>query len=148
VESGDTVKTIKTLWFGLLLLSLLGISASPLRAADAAQAEQSFLEFQKEWVKKLNTEGKYGERNMRIEKSSGGGAEFIASYDVVKEPKSYQVKKTDQKATPYIGTLQYEIWTCSAMGKTQEEAQKGPFSCQPRSETTEIFRFTGSKWVY
>jgi hypothetical protein len=148
VESGDTVKIIKSLWFGLLVLGLLGIHATPLRAADDAQVEKAFQDFQKDWIKKLNTEGKYGEKSMKVQKSSGDGAGFIATYDVVKEPKASQVKKTDQKATPYIGTVQYEIWTCSSTGKTQEEAKKGPFSCQPRSETTEIFRFTGSKWVY
>ena len=148
MESGDTVKIIKTLWVGLLFWGLLGIHPSPLRAADEVEAEKTFLEFQKDWIKKLNTVGKYGEKNMRVEKSPGDGAAFIASYDVVKEPKSSHVKKTNQQATPYIGTLQYEIWTCSARGKTPEEAKRGPFSCEPRSETTEIFRFTGSKWVY
>jgi hypothetical protein len=148
VESGDTVKIIKSLWVGLLVLGFLGIHPSPLRAADEAQVEKAFQEFQTDWVKKLNTEGKYGEKNMRVEKSAGDGAGFIARYDVVKEPKSSQVKKTEQKATPYIGTVQYEIWTCSAKGKSQEEAKRGPFDCQLHSEMTEIFRFNGSKWVY
>lgn len=132
----------------MLFLVFLGIHPSPIPAADEAQVEKSFLEFQKDWIKKLNTEGKYGEKSMRIEKSPGNGAAFLASYDVVKEPKASHVKKTDQKATPYIGTVQYEIWTCSSKGITQEEAKGGPFHCEPRSETTEIFRFTGSEWVY
>ena len=148
MESGDIVKIMKTLWIGMIFLAFLGIHPFPIQAADEAQVKKSFLEFQKDWIKKLNTEGKYGEKSMRIEKSPGNGAAFLASYDVVKEPKASQVKKTDQEATPYIGTVQYEIWTCSARGKTQEEAKRGPFNCEPRSETTEIFRFTGSKWVY
>jgi hypothetical protein len=142
------MKIIKSLWLGMLVLGLLGIQAAPLRAADDAQVEKAFQDFQKDWIKKLNTEGKYGEKSMRVEKSPGDGAGYTASYDVVKEPKASHVKKTEQKATPYIGTVQYEIWTCSSMGKTQEEARGGPFSCQPRGDTTEIFRFTGSKWVY
>lgn len=142
------MKIIQTLGIGLLVLCLLGIHPSPLQAAEDAQVEKAFQNFQKGWIKKLNTEGTYGEKSMRVQKSPGDGAAFIATYDVVKEPKASQVKKTDQKETPYIGTVQYEIWTCSSMGKTQEEAKRGPFSCQPRGETTEIFRFTGSKWVY
>jgi hypothetical protein len=148
MESGDTVNIRKTLWIGMILFVFLGIHPYSIRAADEAQVEKSFLEFQKDWIKKLNTEGKYGEKSMRIEKSPGDGAAFIASYDVVKEPKASRVKKTDQQATPYIGMLEYEIWTCSSKGITQEEAKGGPFHCEPRSETTEIFRFTGSEWVY
>lgn len=142
------MKINKTLWIALLVLGFLGTHTSPLPAADDAQVEKAFQDFQKEWIKKLNTEGKYGEKSMRVEKSAGDGAGYTATYDVVKEPKSSQVKKTEQKATPYIGTVQYEIWTCSATGKTSEEAKRGPFNCRPSRETTEIFRFTGSKWVF
>ena len=106
------------------------------------------MQFQKDWIKKLNAEGKYGEKSMRIDKSLGGDAPYTATYDVVKEAKSYEIKKTVQPATPYIGKVQYEIVTCTAQGKTPEEAKRGPFACNPRSDITEIFRFTGSKWVY
>jgi hypothetical protein len=146
--SGGSVRIMKVLWIGLFFFAVLGIHPSPLKAADEAEVEKSFVEFQKDWIKKLNTEGKYGEKSMRVEKASGDGTGFVATYEVVKEPKASQVKKTDQKATPYIGTVQYEIWTCSARGNSQEEARRGPFGCEPRSETKEIFRFTGSKWVY
>jgi hypothetical protein len=147
-KAGFAVKNIKILGIGLLVLGFLGCLCSVGQAMDEAQVEKSFVQFQQDWIKKLNTEGKYGEKNMQVEKASGGGAAFIARYDVVKEPKSHQIKKTDQKATPYIGTMQYEISTCTAQGNTAEEARRGPFACEPKSEVTEIFRFTGSKWVY
>ena len=142
------MKNTRILGIGLLVLGLLGCLLSVGQAADEALAEKSFVQFQKDWIKKLNTEGKYGEKSMRIDRASGGDAAYIATYDVVKEPKSYEIKKTEQKATPYIGKMQYEILTCTAQGKTAEEAKRGPFSCVPRSDITEIFRFTGSKWVY
>jgi len=142
------VKNIRILGIGLFLLSFLACPIAVGHAADEAQVEKSFVVFQKDWIKKLNTEGKYGEKSVRVDKASGGGAPFTATYDVVKEAKSYEIKKTDQPASPYIGKVQYEIQTCTAQGKTAEEAKRGPFTCQPRSEVTEIFRFTGSKWVY
>ena len=143
-----TVKNTRILGIGLLVLGLLACLISVGQAADEALAEKSFVQFQKDWIKKLNAEGKYGEKSMRIEKASGGEASYTATYDVVKEAKSYEIKKTDQPATPYIGKVQYEIVTCTARGKTAEEAKRGPFACTPRSDITEIFRFTGSKWVY
>jgi len=115
---------------------------------DEAQVEQSFLQFQKEWIKKLNTEGKYGEKSMRVEKAPGDGSQFAASYNAVKEASGSHIKKTDQAATPYIGSMHYEIWACTAAGKTPEEAKRGPFKCELQTDMTEIFRFTGSKWVY
>lgn len=143
------MKNARIFWIALLVLGLLGCLVSIGQTADeAALAEKSFVQFQKDWIKKLNAEGKYGEKSMRVDKALGGDAPYTATYDVVKEAKSYEIKKTDQKATPYIGKVQYEIVTCRAQGKTAEEAKRGPFSCTPRSEITEIFRFTGSKWVY
>lgn len=126
----------------------MGLHPSSLLAIDEAQVEKTFQEFQKDWIKKLNTGGMYGEKNVRVEKSARDDAEFIATYDVVKEPKASHIKKTNEKATPYIGTIQYEVWTCKSIGKTPEEAKGGPFTCEPHGETKEIFRFTGDKWVY
>ena len=147
-KAGVAVKNTRILGIALLVFGLLVCLISVGQAADEAQVEKSFAQFQKDWIKKLNTEGKYGEKSMRIEKSSGGDAPYTAAYDVVKEAKSYEIKKTEQPATPYIGKVQYEIMTCTAQGKTAEEAKRGPFACTPRSDITEIFRFTGSKWVY
>ncbi len=142
------VNKIRFIGIGLLILGLVASLASVGLAADEVQAEKSFVQFQKDWMKKLNTEGNYGEKSMRVDKASGGDAAFIATYDAVKEPKSYEIKKTDQKVTPFVGKILYEIVTCAAQGKTAEEARRGPFTCEPKTEITEIFRFSGGKWVY
>jgi len=44
--------------------------------------------------------------------------------------------------------MRYEIWTCSAFGKTPEEARAGKFECELTSHVREIFRFNGKEWVY
>ena len=147
-KAGFVVRVSKKLVIGLLFCGFLGSILSVGHAMDEAQVEQSFLQFQKEWIKKLNTEGKYGEKSMRVEKVPGDDSQFIARYDAVKEASGSHIKKTSQAATPYIGTMHYEIWACSAGGKTAEEARQGPFNCELRTDTTEIFRFNGTKWVY
>jgi hypothetical protein len=141
------VRSLQSLWIGLVVLGLLGCISSFAYAMDEAQVEQSFVQFQKDWIKKLNTEGKYGEKSVRVEKTSGDGS-YTAKYDALKEAAGSRIKKTDQAATPYIGTMHYEIHGCTATGKTAEEAKRGPYKCELKGDTTEIFRFNGTKWMY
>ena len=141
------MKNIKILWVGLIVLGFLGCVCSVAQAMDEAQVEQSFVQFQKDWIKKLNTEGKYGERGMRVEKSPTDGS-FTAKYDEVREAPGSRIKKTGKAASPYIGTMFYGIYGCTAVGKTAEEAKRGPFQCSLKTDTEEIFRFNGSKWLY
>jgi hypothetical protein len=115
---------------------------------DEAQIEQKFETFEKVWLKKLSDQGPYGEKSMKVEKGAGGGSLFAAKYDVIKERAGRYIQKTSQPATPYVGVLRYDIWTCSAFGKTPEEAKAGKFECELTSQNREIFRFTGSDWVY
>jgi len=141
------VKNIKILWLGLLVLGFSGSVCSVAQAMDEARVEQTFVQFQKDWIKKLNTEGKYGEKGLRIEKSPIDGS-FTAKYDEIREAPGSHIKKVGQAATPYIGTMHYEIYGCSAAGKTAEEARQGPFNCVLHTDTNEIFRFNGTKWLY
>jgi len=73
-KAGFAVTNIKILGVGLLVLGFLGCVCSVAQAMDEAQVDQSFVQFQKDWIKKLNTEGKYGEKGMRVEKSRVDGS--------------------------------------------------------------------------
>jgi hypothetical protein len=117
-------------------------------AMDEAQIKQKFDAFQKTWLKNLSERGPYGEKNMKVEKGAGGGGLFVAKYDILKERAGGTIKKTSQPATPYIGVMRYEVWTCSAFGKTEAEARAGKFECENTSQNREIFRFDGKEWVY
>ena len=141
------VKNIKNLWLGLLVLAFLGCVCSVAQAMDEAQVDQSFVQFQKDWIKKLNAEGKYGEKTMKVEKSPLDGS-FTAKYSEIREASGSRIKKTGNAASPYVGVMHYEIYGCSASGKTAEEAKRGPFKCALANETEEIFRFNGTKWLY
>lgn len=146
-RADDTVKKTKVLWLGLVVLGFLGCVCSVAQAMDEAQVEKSFVQFQKDWIKKLNTEGKYGQKGMRFEKSPIDGS-ITAKYDEVREAPGSNIKKTGNAATPYVGTMHYEIYGCSASGKTSDEAKRGPFNCVLQGDTNEIFRFNGTKWLY
>ena len=146
-KAGFVVKNLKILWLGLVVLGFLGCVCSVAQAMDEAQVDQSFVQFQKDWIKKLNTEGKYGEKGMKVEKSPVDGS-FTAKYDEVREAPGSRIKKTGNAASPYVGTMHYEIYGCTATGKTAAEAKRGPFNCVLEGDTNEIFRFNGTKWLY
>jgi hypothetical protein len=147
-KPGFAMKSSKGAWVGLLVLGVLVCPYALGYAAEDTQAESSFLAFQKTWIQKLNKEGRYGEKSMRVDRSAEDRSLFVARYDVVKEAGECRIKKTGQTTCPYVGVMRYEVWTCSAKGKTQDEAKRGPFDCQPQSEITEIFRYAGGMWVY
>ncbi len=142
------MKNTKRVWIVLLTFALLGCAYGLGFAQDEAQIQQKFEAFEKVWLQKLNEQGKYGQANMRIEKGAGGGALYAARYDVIKERASRNIEKTSNAATPYVGVMRYEIWTCSAFGKTPEEAKAGKFECELTSHIREIFRYNGKEWVY
>lgn len=141
------MKHTKRLWTALLVFAFLGCACPLGFAMDEAQIQQKLETFEKGWIKQLNEQGKYGPASMRVEKGAGG-ALYVAKYDVVKERAGRYIQKTTQPKTPYVGVIRYEIWTCSAYGKTPEEAKSGKFECELTSHIREIFRFTGNEWVY
>jgi hypothetical protein len=147
-KAGFAMKSSKSAWVWLLVLGFLVCPCSLGHAAEDTRVESSFLAFQKTWIQKLNKEGRYGEKSMRVDRSAEDRSMFVARYDVVKEAGACRIKKTGQTACPYVGVMRYEVWTCTAKGKTQDEAKRGPFDCQPQSEITEIFRYAGGMWVY
>ena len=147
-KAGFAMKSSKSAWVRLLALGVLVCFSSLGYAADDTQIESSFLAFQKTWIQKLNKEGRYGEKSMRVDRHPQDRSLFVARYDMVKEPGPCRVKKTGQTTCPYVGVMRYEVWTCTAKGKSHDEAKRGPFECQPQTEITEIFRYAGGMWVY
>ena len=147
-KDGSVMKRSKRLLIVFLAAALVG-SFCPLGIAlDEAQIKQKFDAFQKTWLKNLSEKGPYGEKNMKVQMGAGSGGLYVAKYDILKERAGGAIKKTSQKDTPYIGVMRYEVWTCSAFGKTEAEARAGKFECENTSQNREIFRFNGKEWVY
>lgn len=142
------MKNSKRLLIMFMAVAFLGWFCPQGIAMDEAQIKQKFDTFQKSWLKNLSEMGPYGEKSMKVEKGAGGGSLFVAKYDTLKDRAGSQIKKTSQPATPYIGVMRYEVWTCSAFGKTAEQAKAGKFECENTSQNREIFRFNGTEWVY
>lgn len=130
---------------------LVGTLAGSARAADhdAAQVKKQFLAFQHKWLKELNREGSYGPRHIVVtEDTSQPRKIYIARYRLLTGIKSYRIKKTGSRITPYVGILHYEKVTVCCKGRTPKQACKGPFQSERIAAITEIFRYTNGKWVY
>jgi hypothetical protein len=144
----SAMKNSNRLLIVFLVAAFLGCFCPLGLAMDEAQIQNKFEAFEKAWLKKLSDQGPYTEKSMKVEKGAGGGALYVAKYDVIRERAGRYIQKTSQPATPYIGVMRYEIWSCSSFGKSPEEAKAGKFECELTSHIREIFRFTGTDWVY
>lgn len=139
--------------FGRLLIVLVAAAsvgsfcASGI-AMDEPQIKQKFADFREAWLKNLSEQGPYGEKNMKVEKDADGGSLFVARYDILKGRSGAFIRKTDQPDVPYVGVIRYEVWTCSASGRTEAEARAGNFECQCTRQNQENFRFNGKDWGY
>jgi len=144
-------------WFNLRLLFGLSIGmlvwglvlSLPIYAAaiEDSDVEKAFVKFQQEWIEKLNQHGKYGKKHIEVKEDKDHKG-YIASYLELSDPFEYRIKKTGQKGSPYVGVMRYKRMEYSSTGKTREEASNGQFQCKRQLTVTEIFRFSGGKWVY
>ncbi len=110
------------------------------------EALASFDAFTVDWMEKLRqTEDFQRTERMKIAESSEG---FSAEYHGYLSHRYIVVKKTSSKDTPFVGILTYYQQTLRCVGKTREEAVRGPFQQAGTSQVSEIFRFTKGKWHY
>lgn len=135
-------------WILLLLFGLMISFSSLALALEEADVEKEFVTFQREWMEKLVRNGKYGRNNAQVKADESQQGLYVASYAELSEPIEYRIKKTDQQGAPYIGVIKYKKMTYSSKGKNPEEASRGDYVCDKELIVTEIFRFSGGKWVY
>jgi hypothetical protein len=110
------------------------------------EALASFDAFTLDWMEKLRrTEEFQRAERMKVAESSEG---FAAEYNGYLSHRYIVVKKTTSKDTPFVGILTYYQQTLRCVGKTREEAVRGPFQQAGTSQVSEIFRFTKGKWHY
>jgi len=108
--------------------------------------QTSFDVFTIEWMKKLSDAEEYHRtQTVKVSESAEG---FSAEYVGYLPHRYIIVKKTESKETPFVGILTYYEKTMRCVGKTKEEALKGPFEASDSQQVSEIFRFTKGKWVY
>jgi hypothetical protein len=137
----------KVSFFVLLSLTLaLGNSILALATDDETAARTSFVEFEKEWLKKVTVNGEYGQQNIKVEKDEQG--RYCARYRIIAPGEDSEVKPTGVKASPFVGVLHYEEQTFASHADTPELAKQGPFENEKGILFTEIFRYSNGKWVF
>jgi len=118
----------------------------PLIDLTEEAVQTSFDAFTIEWMKKLSdTEEFHRTQAIKVSESPEG---FAAEYVGYLPHRYIIIKKTESKDTPFVGILTYYEKTMRCVGKTKEEALKGPFEASDSQQVSEIFRFTKGKWVY
>ena len=119
---------------------------SPLIDESEETVQTSFDAFTIEWMKKLSdAEEFHRTQGVTINEAPEG---FAAQYTGYFPHRYIIVKKTESKETPYVGILTYYEKTMRCVGKTKEEALKGPFEASDSQQVSEIFRFTKGQWKY
>ena len=113
---------------------------------DEATVHSSFDVFAQEWMTKLAEAEEY-HRTKQVKVTEGADG-FTAEYLGYLPQRSIEIRKTEYKDTPFVGTLSYYERTLRSTGKTKEQALQGPFEQVGTSPVREIFRFTKGKWVY
>src|SRR5205823_7096187 len=117
----------------------------PLIDLTEEAVQTSFDAFTIEWMKKLSdTEEFHRTQTVTVSESAEG---FAAEYVGYLPHRYIIIKKTESKDTPFVGILTYYEKTMRCVGKTKEEALKGPFEASDSQQVSEIFRFTKGKWV-
>jgi len=117
----------------------------PLVDLTEEAVQTSFDAFTIEWMKKLSDTEEFHRTQAVVSQSPEG---FAAEYVGYLPHRYIIIKKTDSKDTPFVGILTYYEKTMRCVGKTKEEALKGPFEASDSQQVSEIFRFTKGKWVY
>jgi len=117
----------------------------PLVDLTEEAVQTSFDAFTIEWMKKLADTEEFHRTQAVVSQSPEG---FAAEYVGYLPHRYIIIKKTDSKDTPFVGILTYYEKTMRCVGKTKEEALKGPFEASDSQQVSEIFRFTKGKWVY
>jgi hypothetical protein len=129
----------------LLVLALLFSGFGTSAAASEQQIENSFRKFAQEYMTGLRRENCRSEAVSPVQSYENGY--FIRSVDYNGQWAVY-LKKTDSKATPYIGMLTYQ--EKHLVRYAAEAKDLGPQSESVVSEVpvTEIFRYSAGSWQY
>ena len=109
---------------------------------EAVAVQTSFDSFTAEWISQRAKAQKAYHKVKKLKKG------FSAEYVELLPRRFLKVKKTESEETPYIGILSYYKKTFRSTAKTKKAALEGPFVDLGTGSVSEIFRYSGGKWVY
>ena len=114
--------------------------------AAAVQARLSFEMFTRLWMEKLmDSERFHKNERLTVTETADG---VVAEYAGYLPDRDTTVKATSSAETPFIGILHYYQTTMRSVGKTRQQAVRGPFEQAEKNRVSEIFRYTKGAWVY
>jgi len=134
-------------FFALMLTLLPGFCGSSLAGEVVPPAVlTSFEKFSQGWMSRLEQVSQQNSRELKPEPVANGrlvGRYICYGPDCVRE-----VRGTDSKITPYVGIIRYAQKVMEKEGDSLQKIKDHPGASTSEIQVTEIFRYTGGRWVY
>ena len=136
--------------WGLVVVALAllpGLCGSALAGEAVPSAVlTSFEIFTQGWMSRLEQVSQQNSRELKPEPAANGrlvGRYICYGADCVRE-----VRGTDSKVTPYVGIIRYAQKMMEKEGESLQKMKEHPGLSTSEIQVTEIFRYTGGRWVY
>lgn len=114
---------------------------------EVVDIEQSFEQFAKTWMAKLENINKINSKTVSLKPSAADGV-YSGKYVCYGPECQTSIKKTDSAETPYIGLIRYSEKQILKKGTSKQDAMSDPGTAIEETPVTEIFRFSKGRWVY
>lgn len=128
----------------VLLPGLCGVSPAGEAVPPAVVA--SFENFSKGWMSRLEQVSRQNSRELKPESAANG--RLVGRYVCYGPECVREVRGTDSKITPYVGIIRYGQKVMEKEGETLQKMKDHPGVATGEIQVTEIFRYTGGRWVY
>jgi hypothetical protein len=106
----------------------------------------SFENFSKGWMARLEKVNQENSRDVKSEAVADG--RMVGRYICYGPDCMREVRGTESKATPYVGIIRYAQKVMEKEGDTPKKMKEDPGVQTSEIQVTEIFRYTGGRWVY
>jgi len=106
----------------------------------------SFESFSKGWMFKLEQVSQQNSRDLKPESTADG--RLVGRYVCYGPECVREVRGTDSKITPYVGIIRYAQKVMEKEGETPQKMKAHSGVPTGEIQVTEIFRYTGGRWVY
>lgn len=134
------------LFFAALLLSP-ALCGPALAGEDVPPAIlASFESFSTGWMARLEQVNQRNSRTLKPESAANG--RVVGRYVCYGPDCMREVRGTESKATPYVGIIRYAQKMVEKEGDTPQKMREHPGVSTSEIQVTEIFRYTGGRWVY
>ena len=135
---------------GLLFVfaALLLFFHSPASAGETVPPAilASFDGFSQSWMARLE---RVSRQNLQSLKPKSAANDRVVGRYICYGPDCVQeVRSTDSKVTPYVGIIRYPQKVMEKEGETLKNMKAHPGTQASEIQVTEIFRYTGGRWVY